>query len=424
MNWKTAVPLFVAVAVAVATVAACGSGGASASAPDSGAASPDTGMTIVHLDAGFPDAADATAAHDAGGASDSGSPTDSGVPSMPGADASIVAFNQTLICFGSGGVGPCSRTVDTQTSFPTSGTFSQITLHVTLDCPSNGCDPWDRVGSIALVTTPNGPDAGVETLTELGRFITPYGINAGVNAPPAWDIDVTELRPLLSGTVTLRAFIDTWVPQGNAAAYGGGWVLGATFDLIGGMPAKEPVAVVPIWVWTTTGQGADASGLRRPDATHLQQPSAADRDAPRRRATSFGVRSTITGHGQGNLDNCSEFCSENHTWQVATTPNTAAVWRTDCANYPSNGTYMYSRAGLVPGRLRHPLGLRRDLAGGRRPLGRRWPTRCRPTSTPATAAAPDGGFCAGCQAGRELHLRRQRPYAAVLLRAGLLIGFR
>ncbi len=257
----------------------------------------------------------------------------------PGADATIMAFDSTLICFGSGGDGPCSRTQDAQVTFPATGTYSKILLHLTLTCPAGGCDPWDRMGSIDLVSTAadaGAPDAApVETLTELGRFITPYGIIPGTNAPPVWDIDVTELRPLLSGAVTVRAFIDTWVPQGNVAAYGAGWLLGATFEMTGGTPAKVPVAVTPIWVWTTTGK--EPVGTVYGDPT---QPISASLPAQTvalpAGATSYGVRSTITGHGQGNLDNCSEFCSQEHTWQVGTTPNNATVWRTDCAQYPSS----------------------------------------------------------------------------------------
>ena len=101
-----------------------------------------------------------------------------------------------MICFGSGGDGPCSRTQDAPVTFPTTGTYSKILLHLTLTCPKGGCDPWDRMGSIDLVTTAGdagAPDASpLETLTELGRFITPFGITPGTNAPPVWDIDVTD----------------------------------------------------------------------------------------------------------------------------------------------------------------------------------------------------------------------------------------
>jgi hypothetical protein len=331
------------------------------------------------------------------GGSDAGT-TDQG----PGADASIVAFDSTLICFGSGAPGPCSRTQDVQVTFPTTGTYSQILLHVTLACPTGGCDPWDRMGSIDLVTTaPNdSPDAGtVETLTELGRFITPYNIVPGTNEPPAWDIDVTELRPLLSGTVTIRGFIDTWVPQGNVAAYGAGWLLGATFNMTGGTPAKVPIAVTPIWVWKTTGQepvGTVYGDPSQPISENLPPQTVALPAG----ATSYGVRSTITGHGQGNLDNCAEFCSEQHTWQVGTTPNQATVWRTDCAMYPSSGTYQYPRAGWCPGASVIPWDF--DVtsqvgSGGSVPVT----YSVSDYTNTCNGSAPGGGVCTGCESGES-----------------------
>ena len=322
------------------------------SSPDGGGGAGPDGATRVGPDATIPPL-DATApTGDSGAPADASVPlgdaADAQVPSGPGPDATIKAFDQTLVCFGSGGTGPCSRTVDAQVTFPATGTYAKILLHTTLSCPSNGCDPWDRVGSIDLVIPP-ATSGGPERLIELGRFITPYNIVAGTNSPPAWDIDVTELRPLLAGNVTLRAFIDTWVPQGNAAAYGGGWLVGATFEMTGGTPAKVPVAVVPIWVWSTTGKeptqivyGDPANPISSSLPTqNVQLPAG---------ATSFGIRSLITGHGQANLDNCAEFCSKDHSWQVGSAPpNTTTVFRTDCANFPSSGTYQYSRAGWCPG---------------------------------------------------------------------------
>ena len=289
------------------------------------------------------------------GAQDTGSPVDAQAPLTSGADASIAAFNQTLICFGAlDGGAPCSRTVDSQVTFPTTGTFSQITMQVTLDCPTTGggCDHWDRVGSIDLVSSaPN--DGGAETLIELGRFVTPFGINPMApapytNTPPVWDIDVTELRPLLSGTVTLRAFIDTWVPQGDPADNGAGWLLSATFEMSGGTPAKIPVVVLPIWPWTTTNREPTEVPYGDP-ATPIDASVPPQTIALPSGPTTWGVRSTITGHGQANLDNCSEFCPKNHTWTVGTTPNQAMVWRTDCTNYPSAGSYTFSRGGWCPG---------------------------------------------------------------------------
>lgn len=351
-----------------------------------------------------------------------------GPASLPDADAqaappvTVTAFDSTLICFGSGGVGPCSRTVDAPVTFPTTGTYSRILMHVSLDCPSNGCDPWDRMGSIDLVTGAN--DAGaVETLTELGRFITPFGITSGVNSAPWWDIDVTELRPLLSGTVTLRAFIDTWVPQGNAAAYGGGWVLGASFVMTPGKPAKEPVAVVPIWVWKTTNKEPTQVVYGDPSQPISTSVPTQNLTLPTG-ATSFGVQSTITGHGQGNLDNCSEFCSQEHTWLVDTTPNNALVWRTDCANYPSSGTYQYSRAGWCPGADVIPWDI--DVTNQVGSSGSASVSySVAPYVNTCNGSYPaDGGSCTGCAPGASCAYDGSDHTQPFYYVQGLLIGFR
>ena len=415
---------------ALAALAACQSSASSDSSADAGAdataveAGPDS--TAGKLDAeateGSADAGAVTdgssAATDAGDALDV---VDSGPFSTPGADASVVAFDATLVCFGSGGTGPCSRTVDKQVAFPTTGAFKQILMHVTLECPSNGCDPWDRAGSIDLVQGP-ASDGGAETLIELGRFITPYGINAGVNTPPAWDIDVTELRPLLSGTVTLRVFIDTWVPQGNAAQYGGGWVVGATFQMTGGFAARAPEVVLPIWSWTTTGKeptqivyGDPASPIAAsvPPQT-LNLPAG---------PTAWGVRSIITGHGQANLDNCAEFCSRNHSWTVGSSANAQAVWRTDCASFPSNGTYQYPRAGWCPGAFVIPWDV--DVTSQVHPgAATTFTYGVDPYLNTCNASGPDGGVCTGCAGGVSCAYDGSGHTQPFFYVSSLLIGFR
>ncbi len=73
--------------------------------------------------------------------------------------------------------------------------------------------------------------------------------------------------------------------------------------------------------------------------------------------SAYAVRAFVTGHGQGNADNCAEFCPRRHTIRVDDASFAADVWRTDCAttavpNQP--GTYRYSRAGWCPGALVHP----------------------------------------------------------------------
>ncbi len=60
------------------------------------------------------------------------------------------------------------------------------------------CDPWDRAGNVRIAV-PGQPDC------ELIKFITAYG------GRTEYKIDVSELAPVLSGPVTFKAFIDTWL---------------------------------------------------------------------------------------------------------------------------------------------------------------------------------------------------------------------
>jgi hypothetical protein len=293
-------------------------------------------------------------------------------------------------------------------------------MHVTLDCPSNGCDPWDRAGSIDLVENPSS-DGGVETLVELGRFMTPFGISSGVNSPPAWDIDVTELRPLLAGTVTLRVFIDTWVPQGNASAYGGGWVVGATFEMTGGLPAKAPVVVLPLWPWKTSGREPTEVIYGDPNDPIASSLPPQTIDLPHG-PTSWGIRSNITGHGQANLDNCGEFCSRNHSWTVGAHANSTTVWRTDCSSYPSNGTYTYSRAGWCPGASVTPWDV--DVSTQVTPGGATTFTYgVDPYLNTCNASAPDGGLCSGCASGESCAYDGSDHTPPFFYIASVLVGF-
>jgi hypothetical protein len=380
---------------------------------------------------------DATAAHDASPA-DSGvhdatiadaghpdaAPVDAGLDAGPfataGADTTVTAFDGTLVCFGSGGVGPCSRTVDRTVAFPATGAFSKIQMHVTLNCPSNGCDPWDRVGTIALVK----PGAGGDTLIELGRFMTPYGIRPGVNNPPAWDIDVTELRPLLAGSVTLRVFIDTWVPQGDAPRYGGGWVVGTKFEMKGGFAAKAPLVVLPIWTWKTTGKEPTQvvyGDARWPIDSSVPPQSIALPSGP----TSWGIRSIITGHGQANLDNCAEFCSRVHSWKVGNATNKKTVWRTDCGNFPSSGTFQYPRAGWCPGAAVIPWDV--DVTGQVNAASGALTTFTYGVDAYVNTCndkAPGGPLCSGCAQGAPCGYNGGSHTQPFYYLSSVLVGFR
>jgi peptide-N-glycosidase F-like protein len=313
------------------------------------------------------------------GGSTSGGSGGSGGSADPvvGADAMVTAFDKTPVYF----TGTDNkRIVDAPASFPATGAYEKIILHLSLDCPSGGCDPWDRLATLGVVTA-KGTNGAEDTVIEIERFITPYHVGA------TWDIDVTDLRPLLTGDLTLRGFIDTWVGPGSQ--YGDGWLLTAKFEMKGGIPAALPVAVIPVWTMRSAPYGDPAkpiAGSVPPQMIPLPEGT-----------SSYALRSFVTGHGQGNLSNCAEFCSRSHTLTVGTTAHAAKVWRTDCATTAApnqEGTYKYSRAGWCPGADVKPwiIDITKDVAGGAAAIAydvQAYENTCR----------PDVMTCTGCTLG-------------------------
>ncbi len=256
---------------------------------------------------------------------------------VPGVDAELTPFDATPIYFAGE---DNKRSVDSTAAFPEEGTYASIALDLELSCPSGGCDPWDRRGSLGVVTAV-GADGAPDTVVEVARFITPFGVGM------SGTFDLTDLRPLLKGTVTLRAFIDTWVGPGSQ--YGDGWLLSAKFRLTGGIPARVPLAVVPIFTERSVVYGD-------PDRPVGHFAPAFTAAVPVG-TTAVALRSFITGHGQGNAANCAEFCGKEHTFVVGGTPTSTLLWRDDCVSTAApkqQGSWQYPRAGWCPGANVHP----------------------------------------------------------------------
>jgi hypothetical protein len=205
--------------------------------------------------------------------------------------------------------------------------LASVTLELTLSCPRGGCDPWDRTGYVAIVQTPSdtasapGTAVGEEleeaSVLEVLRFVTPYGVGG------RWSLDVRNLLPWLHGQRTFRLFIDTWV--GSLDEKGSGWQADVTlyYRYSARPPPKPPpIAVYPLWVVQNVGYGDPAITVAdQVTARRVRIPETAGR---------VEIRAFVTGHGQGNADNCAEFCAREHTLRVGDVPFRRTVWRADC----------------------------------------------------------------------------------------------
>jgi hypothetical protein len=328
----------------------------------SGPSPSDAAQETMIPDSGRPDAGSSSST-DAGstdaGASDAGS-------NQAGPTEMVTVF-QGAHMTGS------NRQTDTTVTLP-QGLFSSITLSWTLSCPPAGCDPWDRIAELHVVQP--GADGGEQTI-EVVRLITPYGVGS------TWTYDVTDLAPILTGPQTFRLFVDTWVD---------GWMADISLSYVGGVPMLVPTSVENLW--------------RNGDAVYGDPSNPIDAQFPalsetRAAGESDSIRTIVTGHGQGNLDNCSEFCPVTHTINVGSRALMLSLWRTDCAQNPvSNqaGTWQYDRAGWCPGASVVPVvfDVTAALAEG--------------ASTPVSIAFQDytntcrpdaGASCGGCTAGPD-----------------------
>ena len=220
-----------------------------------------------------------------------------------GDDTSVIAFDGEHVYFGDEN----RRTVDTQVTFPTLDlAYERTTLAFALRCPNNRCDWWDRLGRLSLVE-----DVGTDNEREIEilRFITPYRLEG------SWRVDVSDLRPLLHGDVTLRVFIDTWVGPGHAN--GDGWLVDASFEMLGGIPDLMPIAVIPLWPPHSVTYGDPAAPIDEQIEIALPEGIRAAR-----------VRTLVTGHGQGNAENCAEFIVEwtDGSYVIDTDQSSGVAW--------------------------------------------------------------------------------------------------
>ena len=252
---------------------------------------------------------------------------------VEGEDQTISVFDAEYIHFA--GDKANFRSVDVTVEFPDeTTTYSQILGRFALTCPNDTCDWWDRYGTFGIVL-----DAGTEeeTYVELDRVITPYRVGM------AWESDLTDLRPLLTGTQTMRVFIDTWVTEGHSN--GDGWLFTAELDYVGG-PTPSPAAIANVPVW---GHQSWRAGLADEPVEDQVEPQTIT--LPEHTTATF--RSFITGHGWDNAQNCAEFCSKEHFYTVGGEEFGREVWRDDCSDTVTDGTqqgtWQYSRAGWCPG---------------------------------------------------------------------------
>ncbi len=172
---------------------------------------------------------------------------------------------------------------------------------------------------------------------EIGRFITPYGINLDLGPDGfEWMYDVTDYAPLLTGEVELSA--------GNLQE-----LIDLKFYFIKGTPARKVEEITQIWGARRSHSYANLDEDKVLSAKEISlNPD----------ANQFKVKTRLTGHGHhsntGEFPHCCEWKDNTHYLYV--NGNEVADWKifryTECGEnpvFPQGGTWPGAREGWCPG---------------------------------------------------------------------------
>ena len=243
-------------------------------------------------------------------------------------------FNQEPLAFGTGFSQSAAQTFTLHSDM---SNISQIKMFLQIDCPSTGCDDWDRYANVMVKDTDSGD------WYEIGRYITPYWVGTEL-LPRGLEFDVTDFKSLLTGSVELRIYIENWTTKAD--------LISIDFDYIEGTPDYEYYAVAEVMQYNANSlEGVPYGVPHNFDLTRsVSIPSNAE---------STHLRTVISGWGHATPNDsdgrpCAEWCYRTHDVKI----NGATMFQHDlgpigCASNPiSNqnpGNWTPDRAGWCPG---------------------------------------------------------------------------
>ena len=212
-----------------------------------------------------------------------------------------------------------------------------IKMYIKLHCPTGGCNAWDVFANIKVKDDASG------LYYEIGRFITPYGVDNSAY-PDGYEIDVTDFKSLLTGNAELRAYIETWGTDG--------WEISVRFDYTLGKPDYQYYAVNKLLNYDTNSlEGVPYGVMHGKDLTRtVTIPS---------NASSTSLRTIITGWGHttpadpGSGRPCAEWCFRTHKIKIDGGDKfNHEMGALGCSSNPTSnqaGNWQPDRAGWCPG---------------------------------------------------------------------------
>ena len=214
---------------------------------------------------------------------------------------------------------------------------SQIKMFLQIDCPTTGCDDWDRFANIKV----KDPDSG--NWFEIGRYITPYWVGTQL-LDRGLEFDVTDFKSLLTGTTELRIYIENWTTKTD--------LVSLEFDYIEGTPDYPFYAVSEVLGFHANSIDGVPYGVSHSEDLDrsVQIPNNAESSHLRTGISGWGHATPVDSNGRP----CAEWCYRTHNVKInGSNSFQHYMGPIGCASNPiynqAPGNWTPDRAGWCPG---------------------------------------------------------------------------
>ena len=251
------------------------------------------------------------------------------------------AFSKTRLAWGSGFSQSALQSFDLHNN---NDNIEGIKMYIRLECPSGGCDPWDRFANILV------KNSNTNQWYEMARHITPYGVGNS-QLTRGLEVDVTDFKSLLSGNVELKIYAETWVASG--------WVISLEFDYLAGNPDYKYYQITPVLQFNRNSlSGVPYGGENGNTQLDKEKFDLTKTISVGSNIKSAHFRTIISGWGHATPADsdgraCAEWCFRTHKIKINNVDKFSHyMGPIGCGNNPisnQGGNWAPDRAGWCPG---------------------------------------------------------------------------
>ena len=215
--------------------------------------------------------------------------------------------------------------------------IEQIKMFLQIDCPSTGCDDWDRFANITVKDQASG------NWFEIGRYITPYWVGTQ-QLERGLEFDVTDFKSFLTGSTELRIYIENWTTKAD--------IISVEFDYLVGTPDYPHYAVSEILGFHSNSISGVPYGVSHSLDLNksIQIPANSESSSFRTIISGWGHATPYDSDGRP----CAEWCYRTHDILIDSSPMfqhylSPIGCSANPVNNQSPGNWQPDRAGWCPG---------------------------------------------------------------------------